>query len=86
MYTNRALFLTKLRYFFFKKSDHFFLFSKRASSDLPLIQKQRQEVFHKKTVFLKILQDSQENTRARVSFLTKLQSQTFTLTQKETLT
>ena len=32
------------------------------------IQKQPPEVFHEKKVFLKILQNSQENTFARVSF------------------
>ena len=38
-----------------------------------LFQKQPPKVFCKKKVFLEILQNSQENTCARVLFLTKLQ-------------
>ena len=48
------------------------------------MQKQPQEVFYKK-VFLKILQNSQENTCARVSFLTKLQASACNFLKKETL-
>ena len=39
----------------------------------------------KKTLFLKILQNSQENTCARVSFLLKLQATVRTFMKKETL-
>ena len=38
-----------------------------------------------KKVFLQILQNSQENTCARVSFLIKLQAQTSNFNKKETL-
>ena len=38
-----------------------------------------------KKVFLKISQNSQENTRARVSFLIKLQAEACNLIKKETL-
>ena len=38
-----------------------------------------------KTVFLDILQNSQENTCARVSFLIKLQTEAWNFTKKETL-
>ena len=38
------------------------------------IQKQPPEVFCRKKVFLEILQNSQENTCARASFLIKLQA------------
>ena len=41
------------------------------------MQKQPSEVFHKKTVFFEISQNSQENTYARASFLIKLQAYTF---------
>ena len=41
------------------------------------MQKQPSELFHKKTVFLEISQNSQENTYARASFLIKLQAYTF---------
>ena len=40
---------------------------------LNFFQKQSQEVFYKKKSFLEILQNLQENTCARVSFLIKLQ-------------
>ena len=43
-------------------------------------QKQPPEVFYK--VFLEILQNSQENTCARVSFLIKLQPYALQLNQK----
>ena len=46
------------------------------------VQKQAPEVFYKK-VFLKVSQNSQENTCARISFLIKLQACTFI--KKETL-
>ena len=46
------------------------------------VQKQAQEVFYKK-VFLKVWQNSQENTCARISFLIKLQACNFI--KKETL-
>ena len=42
-----------------------------------MLQKQPPEVFCKKKVFLEILQNSQENTCARVSFLIKLQAAPF---------
>ena len=38
------------------------------------VQKQPAEVFYKKKVFLKIAQNSQENTCARASFLIKLKA------------
>ena len=40
---------------------------------LNFFEKQSQEVFYKKKSFLEILQNLQENTCARVSFLIKLQ-------------
>ena len=46
------------------------------------VQKQAPEVFYKK-VFLKVWQNSQENTCARISFLIKLQACNFI--KKETL-
>ena len=48
------------------------------------VQKQPQEVFYKK-VFLKIPQNSQENTCARVSLIMKLQAQACNFIKKETL-
>ena len=52
---------------------------------LSVSQKQPPEVFYIKKVFLKISQNSQENTCARVSFLIKLQASACNLIKKETL-
>ena len=45
----------------------------RAEQRITTSQKQPSEVFYKKKMFLKISQNSQENSCARVSFLIKLQ-------------
>ena len=46
----------------------------RITTEFHKIKEQPSEVFCKIKVFLKILQNSQENTYARVSFLIKLQA------------
>ena len=48
-------------------------------------QKQPAEVFYETKVFLKILENSQESTCARVSFLIKLQEWACSFIKKETL-
>ena len=50
-----------------------------------LSTKQPQKLFHKKKVFLKISQHSQEKTCAGVSFLIKLQPEACNFIKKETL-
>ena len=50
----------------------------------PKIRSSRPEVFCKKKVFLKFLQNSQENTCARVSFLIKLEAEACNFIKKVT--
>ena len=70
-------------YFYFTKINHVKIMKTAVTLLEKLFSEAITEVLYQKKVFLKILQNSQENTSARASFLIKLQARPATFLKKE---